>query len=211
MDLNITYWGFGPLLAKTRVSPDLLTFLMVEGQKLKKEANTRLAGHIEKELEYERNHQDIFIKMFYPYFKSYSDFLRNNWYQTAPRKVNPIPEKPNIMLHNLWINFMKSGEYNPYHRHGGDFSFVIYLDVPDNIHEENQKYIGTSAGPGAIDFIFGQVGQNDIATTSRYFLPHTGDLFLFPACLSHSVAPFKSDVERVSVSGNISYFNDNKV
>ena len=59
MNLNITYWGFGPLLAKTTASTDLLTFLMVEGQKLKKEANTRLAGHIEKEFEYERNHQDL--------------------------------------------------------------------------------------------------------------------------------------------------------
>ena len=34
-------------------------------------------------------------------------------------------------------------------------------------------------------------------------MPKTGDAFIFPAWLVHHVHAFKSDVERISVSGNI--------
>ena len=36
-------------------------------------------------------------------------------------------------------------------------------------------------------------------------LPEVGDLFIFPAWLIHHVYAFKSDVERISVSGNIEF------
>ena len=34
-------------------------------------------------------------------------------------------------------------------------------------------------------------------------VPFTGDMFMFPAWLKHWVSPFKSDVTRISVSGNV--------
>ena len=34
-------------------------------------------------------------------------------------------------------------------------------------------------------------------------MPRAGDAFIFPAWLIHHVYAFKSDVERISVSGNI--------
>ena len=34
-------------------------------------------------------------------------------------------------------------------------------------------------------------------------LPQRGSCYIFPALLSHHVAPFKSDVTRISVSGNV--------
>jgi hypothetical protein len=37
--------------------------------------------------------------------------------------------------------------------------------------------------------------------------PKTGDFFVFPAKLHHTVAPFKSDVTRISVSGNLEIVN----
>ena len=38
---------------------------------------------------------------------------------------------------------------------------------------------------------------------SHSFFPEEGDMFIFPAWLKHWVYPFKSDCERISVSGNV--------
>jgi hypothetical protein len=34
-------------------------------------------------------------------------------------------------------------------------------------------------------------------------MPEENDMFIFPAWLKHWVAPYKSDVTRISVSGNV--------
>ena len=40
---------------------------------------------------------------------------------------------------------------------------------------------------------------------SNIIKPETGDFFIFPAMLCHSVASFKSNVERVSIAANFSF------
>jgi hypothetical protein len=40
---------------------------------------------------------------------------------------------------------------------------------------------------------------------NHVIVPKKGDLYVFPALLSHYVAPFKSNIERISVSGNLSF------
>ena len=105
-----------------------------------------------------------------------------------------------IWLANLWINFMKKGEYNPPHGHNGNFSFVLYLQVPAELQKEDESFEGSGFGPGTINFLYGEQ-QNNIRT-SHGILPVENDLIIFPASLKHTVPPFKSDVERISVSGN---------
>ncbi len=39
--------------------------------------------------------------------------------------------------------------------------------------------------------------------TNNSFFPQEGEMFIFPAWLKHWVFPYKSDVTRISVSGNI--------
>ena len=102
---------------------------------------------------------------------------------------------------------MRSGDFNPLHTHGYDLSFVTYLSVPQEIHLENNEYEGLSAGPGSISFNFTQSANPKWATTEKHYIPKTGDLFIFPALLQHWVAPFKSNVTRISVSGNITFSN----
>ena len=41
--------------------------------------------------------------------------------------------------------------------------------------------------------------------THHDFYPKRGELYIFPAALSHMVIPFHSPVERISVSGNIHF------
>ena len=56
-------------------------------------------------------------------------------------------------------------------------------------------------GPGAIEFKRGLAPG--FPPNSHSFFPKEGDLYIFPATLEHWVFPFQSDMERVSVSGNL--------
>ena len=50
-------------------------------------------------------------------------------------------------------------------------------------------------------FLYGE--GNRQAITYQGVHPKNGDMFIFPAWVKHYVAPFYSDVTRISVSGNI--------
>ena len=66
---------------------------------------------------------------------------------------------------------------------------------------ENQNYSGKSAGPGGLTFLYGD--NDDHCISYHSIFPAAGDMFIFPAWLKHWVYPFKSDVTRISVSGNV--------
>ena len=55
-------------------------------------------------------------------------------------------------------------------------------------------------GPGSLSFTFGE--SRPFTPNSQYFFPEEGDLFIFPANLTHFVAPFLSKAERISMSAN---------
>ena len=84
-----------------------------------------------------------------------------------------------------------------------DISFVIYTAVPNEIINENKNFTGRGFGPGTISFFYGE--HNSAYKTEINFLPAVGNMFLFPATLRHFVPPYKSDVIRESISGNISF------
>ena len=58
-----------------------------------------------------------------------------------------------------------------------------------------------SHDPRDIQFLYGN-GPRDCITYMS-FMPEENDMFIFPAWLKHYVAPYKSDVTRISVSGNV--------
>jgi hypothetical protein len=96
---------------------------------------------------------------------------------------------------------MKKHEYNPPHDHADQLSFVIFLKVPEEIKQEQKDYKGKSGGPGSLSFLYGEGNRQAITYQSLH--PNEGDMFIFPAWLKHYVAPFYSDVTRISVSGNV--------
>ena len=112
---------------------------------------------------------------------------------------------------DLWINYMKAGDFNPKHTHGGDYSFVLFLDVPKKLKQEAKEFEGTSAEPGSLLFEFTQQAKPRWATTGTSIVPETGDFYMFPALLQHWVCPFKSKVTRISVSGNLRVLNKDKL
>jgi uncharacterized protein (TIGR02466 family) len=96
----------------------------------------------------------------------------------------------NFFLPIAWINFQKATEYIDFHTHGGEMSAVIYIDVPEDIFEDNLA--------GYIEF-----AHEDQKHAIR---PATGDILLFPSDLNHTVHPFNSDSERISMSFNLGKF-----
>jgi len=80
-------------------------------------------------------------------------------------------------------------------------SFVIFLKVPEEIKKEQKEYKGKSGGPGSLSFLYGEGNRQAITYQSVH--PNEGDMFIFPAWMKHYVAPFYSDVTRISVSGNV--------
>jgi len=201
--IEYSFANFGPFLFKSQLPDDIRQKLLEEGIKCQKSHNKKLAGHLENQFAYPENFAKEFYSDFTPYIKTYRQA------HCAYHNLDPsIPIE--LQAVDLWINFMKSGDFNPLHTHAYDLSFVTYLSVPQEIHLENNEYEGMSAGPGSISFNFTQSANPKWATTEKHYIPKTGDLFIFPALLQHWVAPFKSDVTRISVSGNISIANKNK-
>ena len=167
---------------------------MAKAKKSKKDYRHKLAGQIDTEIGYSQESKDIIT----PYLAKYLGVYDQMFQKFQNKKYNI---QPHYALTALWINYQKKNEFNPPHDHDGDLSFVIYLDIPDEILEENKKYIGRSCGPGGIQFVYGEGDRRAITYISE--VPQTGDMFIFPAWLKHWVSPFRSDVTRISVSGNV--------
>ena len=55
---------------------------------------------------------------------------------------------------SLWVNYQKQHDFNPLHNHRGNLSFVSYLNVPEELKTEKERYnmIGNGPIPGSIMF-----------------------------------------------------------
>ena len=196
MKYNFPYWG--PFVCKLQVEQEMVDILLEKGKESREknlDHRSKLAGMIDNEYYYE-DYGEWIVPKFTPYIHAYIEGLQTSWEVV----IKPIKE---CITTSLWLNYQKAKEYNPPHHHEGDLSFVIYLQVPDEIKKENEKMQGVqnNAGPGCINFNYGV--ELPFSISDFHKLPEVGDLFIFPAWLTHHVFDFKSDVERISVSGNI--------
>ena len=193
--INYEVLRWGPCLVKTKITEEWRQLFLSEARASKIDFESRLAGMLKRQVEFRDS--SLFDKFFSDMFKMYDHALQD-W--TGDRNIIAGGGEM-YNLESLWANFQGPGDFNPPHSHGGALSWVIYLQIPDELIEENKQYKGTSAGPGGITFTYGD-GPREVITYQTY-LPHTGDMYIFPAWLQHWVYPFKSDVERISVSGNV--------
>ena len=98
---------------------------------------------------------------------------------------------------SLWVNYQKKNEHNPSHNHSGLYSFVWYLDIPEEIRNECYEQESNSRSRGLIQFFSSRT--DDLMALN----PKTNDFFIFNASQIHQVYPFYSDNTRVSMAGNI--------
>lgn len=220
---EISYWFsyWGPYVVHTRFKdPTIVEELLEkaiesrtdEERSKQLDARANLAGQIEEEFWYE-DYNDWFVPRFAPYVNLYLEGLRDyksdsfEHIYSRSAKVSGKPRQIQVnlewVLDSLWVNFQKPREYNPPHHHTGDISFVLFLQVPEGIKKENEaiKGIHNNEGPGMLIFDYGEHIPFSLARCSK--MPEVGDIIMFPSWLRHQVHDFKSEGERISVSGNI--------
>jgi len=191
--VSIQIYNWGPCVVRMKISDDFKKLLLDEGNKNKTDYTTKLAGILDKEIGYNDESKSKIVPMLSKYLGVY-----NRAYEKYV--LEPFEKEPEYILTALWINYQKPNDFNPPHDHDGKLSFVTYLQIPEELKKENQKYNGKSCGPGGIQFIYGN-GPRDCITHMSFF-PQENDMFIFPAWLQHWVAPYKSNCTRISVSGN---------
>ena len=114
---------------------------------------------------------------------------------------NLYPSPENIHLANSWIVSQYKGEYNPWHKHSGNFSAVMYLKIPEGMSDFMEKeYDDHYPCSGLIQFMYGE--SQDFRSDTLTCLPEVGKMYLFPSWLKHSVYPFYCEGERRSLSFN---------
>ena len=188
---------FGPLLYHVKLDDDHLAKLK---NLCKRDENkfyrNNLAGHIKHEYKIDHiNLQVLLQEVIEDFGRSFKAFY----------KIDP----PEIYITNAWVNFMRAGDFNPPHTHAGSFSSVIFIDMPQELLDENKEHQShqiNSAGPGAISFLAGTGGG--MSNWRQDFTPEGGELFMFPADLLHMVYPFKSNVERITIAFNMGIVNE---
>ena len=191
--VSIQIYNWGPCVIKLKISDELKGLLLKHGPK-GIDFRGKLAGILDNETGYTAEAKEEII----PHLAKCFGVYDQAWQKYVNKKHD---KKPEYLLSALWINYQKNNEFNPPHDHDGALSFVIYLQIPEELKKENKAYVGRSAGPGGIQFLYGD-GPREAITYMSHF-PEEGDMFVFPAWLKHWVSPFKSDCVRISVSGNV--------
>lgn len=111
-------------------------------------------------------------------------------------------------LGDMWVNLQRKHEFNPIHTHSGVWSFIIPLQVPYKLEDEDKVFPSqgnrkscTSKLCFVVNNNVGQINSVEVDMDQSY----VDKLLIFPAKLNHLVYPFfTSDGIRITVSGNIS-------
>ena len=114
-----------------------------------------------------------------------------------------------MVLNGFWANYQYQHEFNPYHHHGGVYSFAIWLKIPTDWKEQhNLPFLEgmKESDRKASDFEFEYCDLLCDIRNHRYQLDKSmeGRMVFFPAGLRHTVYPFYNCEEpRISVAGNV--------
>lgn len=200
-------WGapFGPLLYQSTISDELHQLMLTESLALQKNKENdyrdNLAGNIEEEYSFSDTIREQCADEILFLCANYAEKLGEKGLLMQPWTTS-IPENE-LQLPQLWVNFQKAGEWNPPHCHSGLFSFVTYLQVPPEIQQEKDQEHQKNSFPsaGLLQFDYGE--HLPFTHATHQLIPFEKMIVIFPARIKHYVYPFKSEVTRISVSGNI--------
>lgn len=157
--------------------------------------NKDLAGHINHEYGLPEN-----IKIFSPYIVKLAKKLFSEL-DSSTRKLHNIED---LRLKDLWVNFQKKHEFNPMHIHSGLFSFVIFVQIPFELHDESEMFNANGDFTSRLQFVYSNVLGKISQFTIDVSKSDQKRILLFPSLLNHMVYPFYTDDGfRVTVSGNV--------
>lgn len=190
--INYEFFHWGPYLYRTTISDEELKQVKNLIKNKGRDYRKTLAGLIKKE--HKLNNKKLF-EIVSIYLQSYFNSMHEHYNKS-------LPHKGKIKLISSWVNFMTKFESNPLHIHGGDFSFVIVVDIPKDLKEEQLNTVSKDTLPVTLHF-YNDVNAGKYSIASHSFNPEIKDFYIFPAYLTHGVTHFQSNGERITVSGNI--------
>ena len=170
----------------------------------------KLVGKVHKEIQIPVSNKEHRELLFTTMRGACVDYLKesiknNTAYGWKKIASDAVPTVDKIHMAHSWVVSQYAGEYNPWHHHSGDFSSVIYLKLPPNMHKEiEEDFEDHYPANGLIEFMFGE--NQGFRSDNLKFKPEVGKLLMFPSWLKHFVYPFKSEGERRSMSFNAHMF-----
>ena len=186
---------------------EFVDFLWGRIEKREHDVKDRLAGNISTSLAITDDEDGYFFnQVLFPQVEMYREM--NHGRDPVPVPINSEIE---LYIHDLWVNYQYKHEFNPYHFHGGMYSFVIWMKIPtdwreqnklsflDGINEDNKK---------VSNFEFEYLDMLGNVKHYGYRLDPSmeGRMIFFPARLQHTVYPFYNcDDARISIAGNLWY------
>lgn len=199
MEYAVHYWG--PLLFKTKIDNEFLSFLdkMVKETKEEKLHFDHAVVKLKDEYTVSADNTNTFTQHIAAYLNAYNNAYENEWYLNRKERVSGFE------VEDVWVNWQGPNEIRSPHIHGGDLSFVIYQDIPEEMLEESAKESKDDIKPGNIVFYHTLNPENQAypPIIKHTATPQRGECYIFPADLFHYTVPFQSDCTRVSISGNV--------
>ena len=158
----------------------------------------RICGHLQKQIKIE----DLPVTVRDDIMRNFRRPEVTEYVSKYKDTMNPIPP---IKVETTWVNYMKKTEFNPLHRHGGLFSFVIFIQIPYDLSEEDKVFPDTpDKKTSRLGFVFNEPLVASEEITLDVDESFVGKIILFDAKLPHLVYPFyTSDECRITASGNV--------
>jgi hypothetical protein len=191
----------GSLVVKFHLPMDLVDDINDAYDKNVKELpdwNDELVGKIKEEKLVKDLLTDKMKGVFLDCFEKYLETVQKPFWDCVPD--------------NVWINEMKSGEYNPIHYHSSNttdlgLSSVLMLKRPDWYGIESSRE--DSPANGWLEFTGGD--QSPLSISQIRVDAQVGEFYVFPYTLLHGVYPFNStDEVRRTMSYNCNLFKKGK-
>ena len=204
------------------VPPDIFSWLKNAAKRSKEknlDARRALAGHINEEYDIFRSFdksKSIVESNDTNYIK-YENFIKNcafdPYFEGFWRKTNILTRPCELSIVSTWVNFQKKYEFNPPHTHTGLFSWIIFLNIPYNLEDEDRVFPALDVGdegirrPTTSRLSFAQVSPTRTSGIDHVILDvdksFERKILVFPSYLQHQVFPFyTSDDYRITISGN---------
>ena len=167
-------------------------------------ANKSLLGHIKEEYK---------ITNYTQYFENYilNCCCDQSVYQTW-ELIDIMSDNRPLYLDNLWVNYQKKYEFNPPHDHSGVVSFVIFVQIPYDLNDEELCYPDLSKEARCRNHTskFAFLNPNSFSGLAVDPLDvdksFEGKMLMFNSKQVHEVYPFyTSDDYRITVSGNMKF------
>ena len=190
-----------------QVSLDYLWKIINKGLKKKVSHKSNLAGNISKSFLLLDENKFFYKRICEPLINIYRQNNNNGMDPTSSNTIfsSNVP----LILNDLWVNYQYKNEFNPYHDHGGVYSFAIWLKIPYDSKElallpQFKEIDPSQRKAGGFEFEFIDT-LGDIKVHKYDLSPlYEGRMVFFPSKLRHCVYPFYGTEEpRISIAGNI--------